>query len=74
MEKTTNKWKWAFFLSTALSITVVLFLLCSVIDQGVTITYMSQGYSDTENDLEKLAAVFPKDAYSKKDIVYLLKA
>ena len=61
-----NKWKWAFFMSTALSIVVIAFLLYAVIDQSVTITYMSQGYRDTEKDLERLAAAFPKDVYSKK--------
>ncbi|WP_146083321.1 hypothetical protein [Methylobacter tundripaludum] len=73
MEKSINKWKWAFFISTALLISAVAFLLYAVMDQGVTITYMSQGYGDTEKDLERLAKVFPKDVYSKKDIVYLLR-
>ena len=73
MVKATNKWKWAFFVSTATLLTICAFLLYVVIDQSVTITYMSQGYDDTEKDLERLAATFPKDTYTKKDVVYVLR-
>ncbi|MET0123393.1 MAG: hypothetical protein ABW124_20335 [Candidatus Thiodiazotropha sp. 6PLUC9] len=73
LNKLHNKWKWAFLTSVALSFVAIVFLLYAVIDQGVTITYMSQGYSDSEKDLQRLAAVFPKEAYSKKDLVYLLR-
>ncbi|MDH5631751.1 MAG: hypothetical protein OEZ10_02025 [Gammaproteobacteria bacterium] len=44
-----------------------------VLDQGISITYMSQGYEDTEADLERLAKLYPKSAHSKKDILYLLR-
>ena len=34
-----------------------LFLLYSILDQGVTLTYMREGYKDTENDLQQISQV-----------------
>ena len=73
MNISNKKWKFVFFLLAGISIIVVLFLGYAVLDQSVTITYMSQGYEDTEEDLNRLATLFPKEPYSKKDIVYILR-
>ena len=39
-----------------------------VIDQGVTITYMQEGYSDTENDLETLVKIINSTDLTKQEI------
>lgn len=38
-------------------ILTTLFLLYSILDQGVTITYMREGYQDTEHDLEQVSQI-----------------
>jgi hypothetical protein len=40
----------SFFLTT-------LFLLYSILDQGVTLTYMREGYADTDHDLEQISQI-----------------
>ena len=69
----SSKWRLAFFISTGISLPVIAFLLYGIIDQGVTITYMSEGYEQTKKDLEVLASAFPLDRYNKKDIVTVLR-
>jgi hypothetical protein len=69
----SSKWRLAFFISTGISLPVIAFLLYGIIDQGVTITYMSEGYDQTKKDLEVLSSVFPLDRYNKKDIVTILR-
>lgn len=73
MDKPTNKWKWAFLGSVVISGPVIVFLLYTILDQGLTITYMTEGYQDTEQSLQRLATIFPKETLTKKDIVYLLR-
>jgi len=34
---------------------------------------MTQGYSDTKQDFQRLAEIYQKDKYTKKDIVYILR-
>ena len=34
-----------------------LFLLYSILDQGVTLTYMREGYKDTESDLQQISQI-----------------
>jgi uncharacterized protein YpmS len=72
MNNNSTKWKWAFFISIAVFVTVIVFMGYGLLDQGITITYMSDGYERTENDLNRLAEIFPKN-YNKKDILYLLR-
>lgn len=68
-----NKWRIAFFVTLAVALPAIGLLVYSVIDQAVTITYMSDGYERTEKDLKMLAQVFPRDRYKKKDIVVVLR-
>ena len=46
-----NKWKIAFWCCLTLLVSVTVFSVYSIIDQGVTLTYQKEGYTDTENDL-----------------------
>jgi hypothetical protein len=73
MTGSSHKWRTAFFVTVIIAVLLVAFLGYSVIDQAVTITYMSDGYSRTEKDLKTLGDAFPRDRYSKKDIVVLLR-
>jgi hypothetical protein len=52
-----NKWKVAFWVCFTTLILVLALGLYSIIDQGVTLTYMKDGYKDTENDLAILTKI-----------------
>lgn len=44
------------------------FGLYCIVDQGVTITYMREGYEDTENDLNTIIGLLNDTDLSKKQI------
>lgn len=69
----SSRWRLVFFIVTGISLPLIAFLGYGVIDQGITIKHMSQGYEDTKQDLEVLSSVFPRDRYNKKDIVVVLR-
>jgi cobalamin biosynthesis protein CobD/CbiB len=52
MAGSSHKWRTAFFVTVIIAVLLVAFLGYSVIDQAVTVTYMSDGYSRTEKDLD----------------------
>src|SRR6266496_2513438 len=66
------KWRIAFFVTLIIAVAVIGLLAYSVVDQAVTITHMSDGYSRTEKDLKTLGDAFPRDRYNKKDILVVL--
>lgn len=68
-----NKWRIAFFVTLAASMAVMALLVHSVMDQAVTIAYMSDGNERMDRDLKTLAQAFPRDRYRKKDIVVVLR-
>lgn len=68
-----NKWKIAFWSCFALLVTVTLFSLYSIIDQGVTLTYQKEGYTATENDLDQLIEIINKTDLTKSAIESELK-
>jgi hypothetical protein len=68
-----NKWKIAFWSCLTLLVTVTVFSVYTIIDQGVTLTYQKEGYTDTENDLEQLIAIINKTDLTKKEIQTELK-
>lgn len=68
-----SRWRTAFFVAIGLNVIVGALLGYAIIDQAVTISYMSQGYDQTKKDLIVLAAAFPLDRYNKKDIVAILR-
>lgn len=45
----------------------------TIIDQGVTISYMKEGYGDSKADLETLISVIEHTDQSKDEIEVLLK-
>jgi hypothetical protein len=67
-----NKWKLAFWISLTLLVSVTVFSFYEILDQGVTITYMKQGYTDTENDLDYLMKIINETDLSKSEIQKVL--
>ena len=68
-----NKWKIAFWCCLTLLFAVTVFSVYSIIDQGVTLTYQKEGYTDTENDLDQLIEIINKTDLTKKQIQTELK-
>jgi len=73
MAGSTRPWQIAFFAALVIGVAIIALLVYSVMDQAVTITHMSDGYSRTENDLKTLGDAFPRDRYSKKDVLVVLR-
>ena len=69
-----NKWRLAFLICFILLLFVIGFAVYSIIDQGVTITYMRDGYENTENDLNSLIDIINTKDYSKESISKKLKS
>jgi len=68
-----NKWRLGFWICFIILLFVSGFAFYSIIDQGVTITYMRDGYENTENDLNSLIDIINAEDYSKKTIEGNLK-
>jgi hypothetical protein len=49
-----NKWKIAFWCCLFFLLFVTGLSIYSIIDQGVTLTYQKEEFTDTENDLDNL--------------------
>ena len=68
-----NKWKIAFWICLLLLIVSAGIGFYSVVDQAVTLTYMKEGYSDTESDLETIIQIVGQTDQTKQEIENLLK-
>lgn len=68
-----TKWKIAFWICLTILVVVTVFSLYSIIDQGVTLTYQKEGYTDTENDLDQLIKIINKTDLTKEQIQRELK-
>ncbi len=68
-----NKWQLAFWISILTLLIVTVIGLYSIIDQGVTITYMRDGYTNTENDLNSLVELINETNLTKSEIETKLK-
>jgi hypothetical protein len=68
-----NKWKIAFWCCLTLLVAVTVFSVYSIIDQGVTLNYQKEGYTDTENDLDQLIEIINKTDLTKSTIKSELK-
>lgn len=63
-----NKWKIAFWVCLTTLLLVTVFGVYSIIDQGVTLTYMQEGYTDTENDRDNISKIINETDLSKTQI------
>lgn len=52
-----NKWKIAFIALMLVFLTSSSFFVYAIIDQAYSITYLREGYQDTEHDLEQISRV-----------------
>lgn len=68
-----NKWRLAFWISILTLLIVTAIGLYSIIDQGVTITYMKDGYTNTENDLNSVIELINETNLTKSEIESKLK-
>ncbi|MHB8131666.1 MAG: Imm58 family immunity protein [Mobilitalea sp.] len=70
-----NKWKIAFFCCLVLFIASSAFFIYSVIDQGVSYTYLKVSYDEQVEANKVLGNLIVKGGqkYSQKDILYLLR-
>lgn len=68
-----NKWKLAFGCCFTVLVIVTVVGIYSIIDQSVTLTYMKEGYTNTENDLESILNIINKTDQSKEQIKKVLK-
>lgn len=70
-----NYWKIAFFALLIVSMTIILFLMYGMLDQGITLTYQREGYSDTKDDLDLLVGVFNELKIQREEVApVVLKA
>lgn len=69
-----NKWRLAFWICLIILLLISGFSIYSIIDQGVTITYMRDGYENTENDLNSLILITNAKDFKKASIRENLKS
>ncbi len=67
-----NKWKIAFWICLLLLVVTGAIGFYSFVDQAVLLTYMKEGYSDTEADLETLIQIIEQSDQSKQKIKVVL--
>lgn len=67
-----NNWKISFWTLLVIFLITTGYLVYTVVDQATTITYMKEGYEDTEHDLEQLASSV-KGKLTKSDFTEILK-
>ena len=68
-----NKWRLAFWISILTLLGVIIIGLYSIIEQGVTITYMKDGYTNTESDLNSLVEIINETKLTKSEIEVKMK-
>lgn len=68
-----NKWKIAFWCCLILLFAMNSFLLYSIFDQAVALTYQKEEYFHTENDLDAITIIINNTDMSKSEIKEELK-
>ena len=63
-----NRWKIAFWTCLTTLIIVLVGGFYSILDQGTSLTYMKDGYSDTENDLDNLVKIINETDLTKRQV------
>jgi hypothetical protein len=74
-ELRAKNWRTAFAVLLCLSAAVVALLVYTIVDQAVSLTYMNEGYRNTEAALSNLATIAPllSESSTQADVVYLLR-
>lgn len=68
-----NPWKIAFWSCLILLITITLFSAYSVLDQGVSLTYLRDDHSRTEHEMAILLEILDDSGLSKQQVLRALK-
>lgn len=68
-----NRWKIAFWICFILLTFISVASTYSIVDQAITLTYLRDGYNDTENDLNTLKNIIIKADLSKTEVESVLK-
>lgn len=68
-----NPWKIAFWSCLILLITITLFSAYSVLDQGVSLTYLRDDHSRTEAEMETLLEILDNSGLSKQLVLQKLE-
>ncbi|MBL7850843.1 MAG: hypothetical protein JNN04_08080 [Cyclobacteriaceae bacterium] len=63
-----NRWKIAFWICFALLLATAAFGFYSILDQGVTITYMKDEFDDTDDALDEVIAIINNTDLSRQQI------
>lgn len=63
-----NRWKIAFWLCFVLLLATAGFGFYSILDQGVTITYMKDSFDDTDEALDQVILILNNTDLSRKQI------
>lgn len=71
-KKFQNIWMWAFLILLVLNLIIVPFLLYKIFNLSVTVTYMREGYDNTEQDLKIISEVLI-GRISKSEIIEEMK-
>lgn len=67
-----NRWKAAFWIHFIVSILIIGFMVYNIFYQGVSATYMKDGYTDTEADLQSFVNILNNKNLSKDSILQTL--
>ena len=72
-----NKWKKAFWLSTIISVLLLIFVICysiyTIVDQAYTIAYQSDSWDWEREDKDNLITIINNTDFSKNEIIKELK-
>jgi len=68
-----NKWKTAFWVCLTTLIFILIVGFYTILDQSASLTYMRDGYKDTENDLDNLTKLINETDLTKAQIKESLK-
>ncbi len=69
-----KKWKISFFVCLLLLLIIIVFSAFSIVDQAISISYMREGYAETENDLKGPVKTLNSRNRTKTEIEKLLSA
>ena len=67
-----KNWKIAFWTCFTVLLLTLLTASYMIIDQGVTINYMSEGYSDTKKDLDRIVKIVNETGLTKNEVKNIL--
>jgi hypothetical protein len=69
-----KKWKISFFACLLLLLITIILSAFLIVDQAVSISYMKEGYVETENDLKVLVKFLNNKNLAKSEVEKLLSA